>query len=373
MSKAPILFAGGGSGGHIVPLLAVMGEVRRLDPDRPCIYVGQASDLQSPLLDASGLTFARYSITAGKLHRFLTPDQLRQGYRAIIGLIQAERLVGKLKPAAVLCKGSMLSFPIAKAAARRGIPVFTHETDVVPGLANRLVARYAKRIFTSFPVDWYDNLLPSKLQATGQPVRAAFYHPSPTFVPLIDQGRVGKNGLPLLVVIGGSQGARRLNRLVQGAWPTLLASYRVVHLCGSLDYDELYREAARMNPHLRQNLYLSEFLLEGMPELFASASLAISRAGGTVFELAASETPTVLVPLSTAAQGHQLANAKVLEAAGAAKIFLETGTNSEKLVEVVCALMDDAAERRRLSEAISTFARPEAAEEMARTILEGLE
>lgn len=363
-----ILFAGGGTGGHSTPLLAVMEAIHAKRPEVQLHFVGLASDVASgSLIAEASLPIITHVITSGKLHRFITINQIVQFFRLGLGLIQAELLVRRLRPDVVFCKGSMVSVPVAWAAARRGIPIFSHETDVVPGLANRMIAGRAARIFTAFPVENYGALPAEKVQYTGQPVRSAFFEAKRSKEVEID-GVPLKLGLPLITVTGGSQGARRLNEMVSEGWSQLLEKALVVHQTGDLTYKDMEEKATTLPAELRERLVLRPFIKAGFPELFKSSSVVVSRAGGTVTELAASGVPAVLVPLSTAAQNHQAKNAEVLERAGAAVVINE-GLSSEALIAAIINIVEHPEKQEKLRAAITKFARPEAAETIANAIL----
>lgn len=370
MTSKSILFAGGGTGGHIAPLLAVMEAVKKQDPSIKCLYVGTSSDLKSVLLKNSELDFESFSISAGKLHRFLTVRQLKETWGFFKGMIQAEGLIRKLKPNAVFCKGSMVSVPIAFAASRHGIPIYSHESDVIPGLANRLISKKAQTIFTSYPVSEYKKLPAEKLRYTGQPVRELFRN-IPKRALRLDNRTVDATQ-PVISVIGGSQGARRINQLVSDSWSELLEKTQVIHICGSLEYSALLEKAQALPKHLQEKLFLLNFVNEELPQIFMISTGIISRAGGTIAELAAVKKTVILLPLSTAAQNHQVANARVLAEKDAAIVLDETTTTSSELAKAVMTLLDEPKTRKDLEQAIAQFDRPEAARDMANSILTDL-
>lgn len=362
-----ILFAGGGSGGHITPILAVMEAVQAQYPEVECAFVGLAKDVTSPLITESNLTFKTYSIHAGKLHRYLTIDLFRQGVWLVRGFFEAALLLRKVKPDRIFCKGSMVSVPIALAARMQKIPIYSHETDLIPGLANRMVSRVATGIFTAFTVAAYTSLPAHKLIYTGQPVRKEFYHPN-THLEVQVGGRVVPKDRPVVTIIGGSQGAHRINQLIADSWQILLERVTLIHICGSHDVSELTWRLDLLSPEARERLFLTDFQTEGVAEVFAMSEVVVSRAGGTIAELAAVGCPTILIPLSTAAQNHQWANAEFLQKAEAAVVVDETKVTSSDLVGEIEGLLDDQSRRRTLSKHIKSLARPDAAATMATTL-----
>jgi len=356
-----ILFVGGGTAGHISPLLAVMEAVQQT-PGVVCSYVGTAADLVNPLICESHLSFTPYSIPAGKLNRFFTLKQLTQPFLVAAGLVQAFRLLKRLKPDIIFSKGGYVSVPVALAAKRLKIPVISHETDVILGMANQIIARSAEKICTAFPVEAYSMLPAEKLVYTGQPVREVFRHKKTGSLAI--QGRELDGASPLVTVIGGSQGAHRLNELIQALWPRFLENVQLVHICGPADYAELQEKAAALPSHLKKNLWLSPFLTTEIPTLFQRSTLVISRAGGTIGELAASHAAVLLVPLSTSSQGHQAANAAVLEKAGAAMIFDEEGT-AESFDKLIKGLMHSDERLEELKRKIALFDIPDSSKKIA--------
>jgi UDP-N-acetylglucosamine--N-acetylmuramyl-(pentapeptide) pyrophosphoryl-undecaprenol N-acetylglucosamine transferase len=362
-----ILFVGGGTAGHTAPLLAVIEAVYERNPHIRCSYVGLKSDIESPLLKESPFPFERHAIVTGKLNRYLTLKHLAQPFRIAKGLIQAYRLLKRLKPDVIFSKGGFVSVPIVLAAQRLHIPVISHETDVVPGLANRLVAEKAQLICTAFPVEAYTTLPAEKLCYTGQPVREIFRKPVDTSIVL--QGREVDAAVPLLTIIGGSQGAHSINFLMRNLWSALLSQTQIIHICGQRDYEELLHARDSLPVTLQERLWVTPFILEPLPALFQRSRCVVSRAGGTLAELAASHAAVVLIPLSTASQDHQRANARVFEAAGAAYVFdEETGTEDE-LHTLIERVLQNEKEETKLREAMAALDRPTAAGAIAEFLL----
>lgn len=369
MKSARILLVGGGTAGHLSPLVAVAEALYLAQPKNEYLYVGSAQDIESPILAQAALPLQKYSIVSGKLHRFFTFDQLRQGKKVVQGFWQAEQVLKELRPDLIFAKGGAVSVPIVWAAARRGIPVLTHETDVVVGLANRLIARYAKTIFTAYPVQFYHQLEAKKLLYIGQPVRQVFYQALPEEIILAE--RILPRHKPILTIIGGSQGALVLNKLIATGWESLLSTVTLVHITGSFEYEKLKKEAEKLPKALQKHLFLVPFVDELAP-VFQASTVIVSRAGGTIAELAAVRAASILLPLSTAAQNHQWANARVLQEAKAVQVLDERKLTSLGLVKRIDALLKDPAEQARLREAIATFDHPEAAKQMAEKILSNL-
>lgn len=361
-----IIFVGGGTMGHIAPLVAVMEAVKRQDPKVHLAYAGLLSDIKSPALEACELDFTRHAITAGKLNRFATPRHLTELLKFGKGFSDAVQLIRELQPQAVFCKGGFVSVPVALVARWMGIPVFSHESDAVPGLANRLLARVSQRVFTAFPEKVYDTLPRKRLKYVGQPVRAKFFKEL-AFPTMLTEDHTLALDVPLLFVTA-SQGSRKVNSLISANWKELLADFQVVHQCGELDYKNLLEDALTLTKEEQNRLHLMPSV-QNMAPLLQHAELVVSRAGGIIAELAASKAATILIPLSTAAQNHQWENAQVLARAEAAVVLNEVHLSSASLLAVIRELHTSAKQRRELRERIAAFAKPEAAEVIARELL----
>jgi UDP-N-acetylglucosamine--N-acetylmuramyl-(pentapeptide) pyrophosphoryl-undecaprenol N-acetylglucosamine transferase len=371
--KKRILFVGGGTAGHIAPLLAVMAATEVEAKKRACtiemVYIGTEQDIVSPLIKNSQLTFKKYPISAGKLHRFVTFDQFRQAGRVVKGLFEAKSLIKRLKPDVVFAKGGYVTVPVVRAAAQKKIPVFCHETDVLPGLANRIIAKQATTIFTTYPIAAYTTLPTEKLLPVGQPVRLEYYAEPPAHFTLGE--RAFSKDLPIVTIIGGSQGALRVNQLVAEAWPELLKKAQLVHIVGPAHLDIYKKKAKNLSEKLQKNLWIEGFVEHTAP-LFRLSTLVVTRAGGTIAELAATRKPAILIPLPTAAQDHQRANARLLQSAGAAVVLEETTLSSMELTTSILKLVTDSKKQKELSEAISQFDHPGAATVMAGRILDAI-
>ena len=364
-----LLFTGGGTSGHLLPLLTVLSEVERLAPEVRCVYVGSRSDISSTLLNQHP-ALERVESFSGKLHRYPTLKQVGEIVRLGRGLAQADQLVRKISPDVVFAKGGAITVPIVLAAARQHRVIFSHESDVRAGLANRIAARFATTVFTSYPPENYPQLNQKKLQFTGQPVRPEFFQQT-NDSPIIDGYRVPK-GLPSVLVLGGSQGAHQLNALVSEQWAVLLAKCSVIHQSGARDYQQLAQQAAGLPEALRKRLLLIPFIGSEMAAFMQSAALVVSRSGGTVAELAASGAAALLIPLPSSAQNHQWANAEVFRRAGAAMVIDETGLTSATLAHEVLAALDDPRRLATLREQIHGFAKPDATHTIAQTLIAAL-
>ncbi|MDR1909280.1 MAG: undecaprenyldiphospho-muramoylpentapeptide beta-N-acetylglucosaminyltransferase [Spirochaetaceae bacterium] len=351
-----IAFAGGGTGGHIYPGLAVAAALRKLIPCR-VFWIGAGTGMDRSIVEGAGLTF--FGIPAGKLRRSLSLKNFGDAFRVLAGCFAALSILRREKPALLFSKGGFASVPPCAAAAFLGITVFTHESDYSPGLATRINLLFARRVFTAFAGT--EAFLPpaarSRVTRTGNPIRREFFEALP------ERGRAflgAPQGRPVLLVLGGSLGARQLNGLVRDSLPALKEYYFVAHQTGpGNDWDIPPDEGYRSWP----------FIGEDMPHALAAADLVLCRSGaGTVWECASLGKPMILLPLSgPATRGDQVENARCLEKAGAA-LVLDGTAGPETLLALVKLLARDGARRESMAQAAAAFAPEDAAGLLAEAI-----
>ncbi len=342
--------AGGGTGGHVIPALAVARELRARG--HAVRFIGTRRGMEAKLAPAEN--FPIEWIEIGGL--------MRVGFRRTLATLaelpwsvwQAARMLDRARPAAVFSTGGYVAGPVLLAALWKRLPVVVMEPNAVPGFTHRRLTRFVARALVSFPetARWFPA---GRAEVTGLPVRQEFFAVEPK-----------PPGQPLTVLItGGSQGSRTLNRAVEQSWPLWKkGTVRLIHQTGAAAYDELA-------PRFRASGVEGEIapFLADMPRAFAEADLVISRAGmGAVSELAAAGKPSILVPLPTASDQHQLRNAEAFEKAGAARLVLDAEMSGPRLVEEVTRLTQDL---ERMGQAARAFARPDAARRAA-DVLEGL-
>ena len=349
-----VLLAGGGSGGSATPVLAVAEALRVHEPKAEFLFVGTVTGPERALAEAAGCRFA--AVAAGKLRRYLDWRNVIDVGRVPLGVVQAAVVVRGFRPHVAFGAGGFASVPPLVAAALQGVPVLIHQQDVVPGLANRLLVPFACRISVTFP-DSLAHFPRGKTTLSGNPVRPG--------LAAGDRARaVAAFGLeprlPTLLVTGGGTGALGLNERVAAAVPGLVEFCQIIHLTG--------RGRAVPPAALSERYHTYEFLVEEMRDALAVADLVMSRAGlGTISELAALGKPMVLVPMP---RSHQAANARAAAQAGAARVVAEARLAPDVLVGVVRELLDDAGQRARLAAAAQRLLPRDAADRVARTLLE---
>ena len=331
---ARVVVTGGGSAGHVVPALPVIEALRERGAE--VHFVGGVDGIERRL--AAPRATAYHGIQTGKLRRYLSARNLIDCLRVTVGVYQAWRLLGRLRPQVVFSKGGFVSFPVVLGAWLRGIPAVAHESDLTPGLANRLAAPLVTSLCVNFPLKRGGK---GRVVATGTPLRAELEDGDPER----GRARLGIDGAkPLLLVVGGSLGAERLNDVVRAALDALLARYAVVHVCGAGKIDP---ERAGMPGYTQ-----FEYVDAGWGDIIAAADLVVSRAGaGALYEWLALGKPNLLVPLpKRASRGDQIDNAKFAAEQGWSLVIAEEALDAGKLVAGLVRLQAEASLfRKRLA------------------------
>ncbi len=384
-----IVLTGGGSGGHIFPLIAVVREIKKLflqkklDVNRNVFgeqkskrqtsqeeldirYLGPRDDFGLILLSQEGIRVKE--IFAGKLRRYFDWQAVLNNIVDIfifvpVGFIQSFFYLFFAAPDLVFSKGGYGSFPVVIAAWFLGIPVFLHESDVDPGLSNKFLAKFCKRIFTSFPKT--ERFPPSRMVLIGNPIRKEVLDGNPDSAR--DLLRLS-GGRPVVFISGGSQGAQRVNDMILAILPDLIENFEILHQTGENNFTRIKAEAAITLKGGGQEYYhLFPFLREeGQKQAYAAASIIVSRAGsGMIFEIAAMGKPSILIPLPEAAQNHQVKNAYAYASSGAAVVLEQENLTPNFFLEKLKFLSSHPEEMKKMSLAALSFARPEAARKIA--------
>ncbi len=378
--KPLVVLSGGGTGGHITPIIAVAYELKQLNPAIEIVYIGEKGGKFKDLTDTSPDIDRSYAIQAGKLRRYHGESlltrladvktnalNLRDAFLVSLGVPSAWRLLGKLKPDVVFLKGGYVGVPVGIAAAARRIPIVTHDSDAIPGLANRLVGRWAKLHATALPAEFY-----AYDQAKVQSVGVLVGHNFQSVTPEVQADFKEQLGLPredpLLLITGGSLGAQRINEAAAKLMPALLASHPTMHVIhqagkGKADVYGTYTD---------KRLQVLEFM-KPMHVYTGAADLIVSRASAnTLAELGVQGKACVAIPSQFLAAGHQLKNAERLEEQGAAIIVQEEQLYDlqQGLLPVIDSLLNDAGKRQELAQNLQSITIPDAAKRLARLILD---
>jgi UDP-N-acetylglucosamine--N-acetylmuramyl-(pentapeptide) pyrophosphoryl-undecaprenol N-acetylglucosamine transferase len=335
--------------------------------------------MEAKIVAASGIDFA--VISAGKFRRYHSASMLaklvnlqtlgpntRDAFRAVAGVADSLKILRRFRPKVIFLKGGFVCVPVGLAARLLRIPYVIHESDVTPGLANRILGRWAAKVAVGFPVKNYHEFNPKKLVYVGNPIRSGLMKAH----RLEGLARFGfDDSLPVILVTGGSQGAAQINDAVVDGLPELLEWAQVIHLTGERDFERVQFELGRRGKLEHPERYHPQaFLMKEMAEALAAADIVVSRAGvNAITDVAALGKPTVLIPNYEMA-GHQVENAKVLSRMGAVRVLDGRTLTAAKLVGELKHLAEDREEQERLSHAIRQFAHQDAAKELARVILD---
>ena len=368
-----IVFTGGGTGGHIYPGLAVAAELRKTYGGR-LVWLGSKKDSDRRAVEAAGLEFI--ALPSGKLRRELSLENLVDVFRVLAGYFAARRALREIRPRLLFSKGGYVSVPPCRAAFDLGIPVFTHESDLTPGLATRLNSSKAERVLVAWERtrEAFPASIRPRVEAVGNPMRGAILEGKPA------RGRalLGlPDGLPLILAMGGSQGARQINRMVLGALPALEGRAFVVHQTGEAraGTDEgrgVEASGAKGAPIPTAGYRAFPFIGEELPDILAAADIVVTRAGaGALQEAAALGKPLILVPLAgSGTRGDQVDNAGLFEEAGAAKVLLGETANPASLAASILAWLEEPGAARAAGEAAASLVRHDSAARVARLILD---
>lgn len=319
-----IVLTGGGTAGHVTPNIALLPHLK--EAGFSVSYIGSYDGIEKRLIADFDIPY--YGIATGKLRRYFDWKNFTDPFRIVKGFAEAKSILKKLQPDVVFSKGGFVSVPVVRAAASLGIPCIIHESDMTPGLANKLCIPVATKVCCNFP-ETYQLLPEGKAVLTGSPIREE-----------LSTGSREKglelcgfhNMKPVILVIGGSLGASNVNLYVRKALPALLETYQVVHICGKEKMDNLLLNT----PGYKQ----FEYVKEDLKDLFAMADVVISRAGANaICELLALKKPNLLIPLSAnASRGDQILNANSFQTQGFSMVLDEEHLTEESLVQAVHTL-----------------------------------
>ena len=322
-----ILLTGGGTAGHVTPNIALLPRLRELGYD--ISYMGSYEGIERKLIEELQIPY--YGISSGKLRRYFDPKNFTDPFKVLKGCMEARRIIRKLQPDVVFSKGGFVSVPVVLAAAHYKIPVILHESDMTPGLANRICIPSARKVCCNFP-ETLSHLPKQKAVLTGSPIRQELLTGDAVkalrFTGLIPDR-------PVLLVMGGSLGATAVNEAVRSILPRLLKEFQVIHLCGK----------GKVDPSLSalSGYVQYEYIQDELKDLFALSDIVISRAGANaICELLALRKPNLLIPLSAAAsRGDQILNARSFERQGFSLVMEEEAVTPEALLAAVHQLYEN--------------------------------
>lgn len=316
-----IVLTGGGTAGHVTPNIALLPALTKEGFD--VHYIGSYDGIERKLIEDLGIPY--YGISSGKLRRYFDPKNFSDPFKVVKGIFEANSLLKKLKPNVIFSKGGFVTVPVVLAAKRRGIPAIIHESDMTPGLANKICIPSAKKVCANFP-ETVKYLPEGKAVLTGTPIRQELF--SGNKLEGLDFCGFTTNK-PVILVIGGSTGSVVVNEAVRTILPTLLDKFQIIHLCGKDKVDPKFYNTPG---------YIQfEYVKKELSDLLDAADIVISRAGANaICELLALRKPHILIPLSAASsRGDQILNAESFERQGFSYVLKEESLAADSLLTAV--------------------------------------
>ncbi len=358
-----IVLTGGGTAGHIIPLVSVVREIKKNHSEKNIdfYYIGPKDDFALNLLSKEGVEIK--TVFAGKIRRYFSFKNIVDIlFKLPIGLLQSFFHIFIISPDLIFSKGGYGSIPVVLTGKILFTPVFLHESDVAPGLANRIAGRLSLEIFTAFPAEETGDFPAEKMLSVGNPVRKDLLEKCGRDTAKRVFQLTGEK--PVILVLGGSQGAQRINDKILVVLSDLLGDFEVIHQTGDNNLDQVEAEAeAVVKENLRKYYHPFSFLSEReLACAYQSSDFVISRAGaGTIFELAALGKPSILVPLEGSAQNHQVRNAYAFAEQGAAVVMEEENFTPHFLLERIKTLFSSKEKLEEMSKKAREKAKPDAA------------
>lgn len=316
-----IVLTGGGTAGHVTPNIAMIPTLQ--EKGFKISYIGSYDGIEKKLIEEMGIPY--YGISSGKLRRYFDPKNFTDPFKVLKGFFEAKKLMKKLKPDVVFSKGGFVTVPVVMAAKLSKVPAVIHESDMTPGLANKLCIPFSVKVCCNFP-EAVKNLPPEKAVLTGTPIRQELLSGS-------REKALSFTGLtsdkPVIMIIGGSLGSVAVNTAVRKILPELLKDFQVIHLCGKGKADDSLKNT--------QGYVQYEYIKEELADLFALSDIVISRAGANaICEISALKKPNLLIPLSAnASRGDQILNARSFERLGYSKVLEEEELSDEVLLHAI--------------------------------------
>lgn len=358
--------------------MAVIKAIQKKDSGSKIFFIGSRFGLESRLIPKIGIKY--YGIKTGKFRRYhkskilnvIDPTTIFKNitdfWRFLLGIKEARTILIHEKPDVVFAKGGFVSLPVGVAARTLKIPVVIHESDMVMGLANKIMTKFARKVCVSFPAKYFPNVNKERLIQTGNPIRDD--------ILMGDKRRfLSENGfdssIKTILILGGSQGSLFLNETVLEIIENLLDSWQVIWVAGDRDADLVIYKTKTLDERLKKRLKVFGFLTSEIADVYAACDLVIARAGSNVlFELAALGKPAILVPHNVSPGGHQFENARLFSRSGAAYILPQEGLNPQKLLHQIGYLFRNEKELVSMSEKMRSLADPDASGKVANLVYE---
>lgn len=322
-----IILTGGGTAGHVTPNIALLPRLKELQYD--IHYIGSYNGIEKDLIEPFHIPY--HGISSGKLRRYFSVKNFTDPFRVLKGFYEANHLIKSLKPDVIFSKGGFVSVPVVMAGKRNHVPTIIHESDITPGLANKLSMPSATKICCNFP-ETLKSLPADKAVLTGSPIRQELLTGDREAARKFCHFSSDK---PVILVIGGSLGAAAVNQAVRNILPKLLDHFQIIHLCGKGKLDESLNGI--------EGYAQFEYIQKELKDLFALADIVISRAGANaICELLALRKPNILIPLpANASRGDQILNARSFERQGFSMVLEEESLTDDSLLNAVHNLYEN--------------------------------
>lgn len=317
-----VVFTGGGTAGHVTPNIALIDRLKQ--EDCSVSYIGSSDGIEKDMITKINIPF--YGVSSGKLRRYFSLKNFIDPFKILIGIAQSFFLLRRLKPDVIFSKGGFVAFPVVVGAWLNKIPIVAHESDMSPGLANKLTFPFVNKICLTFDAGKSHFKKQDKIEVTGTPIRQSLFNG--------DAGRglklCGFNAQkPCLLIVGGSQGASAVNQVIRSALLALMEEFQVIHLCGKDKLDPTLESV--------EGYKQFEYVHEELADLFAASSVVISRSGAnSLYEILALGKPHILIPLSAqVSRGDQIQNAGYFQNLGISVVIQEADLNKECLLKAL--------------------------------------
>ena len=323
-----IILTGGGTAGHVTPNLALIPELKK--KNYKIIYIGTENGIERSLVEKAGIEY--HFVSTGKLRRYMSKDNFTDAFKVVKGIFEAKKLIKKLKPDIVFSKGGFVAVPVILGAKMNNVTVIAHESDMTPGLANKIAMPFAKKICTTFPETV--KYMKGKGVNTGTPIRKQLFEGDKNKgleICGFDESK------PVVMMMGGSLGAQKINKVLRADLKEVLEKYQLVHICGKGNVDSSIN---------LKGYKQFEYVSEELPHIMAAADMVISRAGSnSISEFLALKKPALLIPLSArASRGDQILNAESFKKHGYSLVLNEDDMNKDSLLKALDELYSKKAE-----------------------------
>lgn len=334
MSKAKnktIILTGGGTAGHVMPNIALLPYLK--DENFSVHYIGQKNSIEENLISQTkDVKF--HKISSGKLRRYFALKNFSDPFKVLYGTAQSIAIISKVKPKIIFSKGGYVALPVTLGAKIKKVPVVLHESDITPGLANKIAMRFCKKVCVSFD-ETLKHIDKGKGVYTGSPIRDDLFTGSVLKAKTFLNIPQNRSDMPTVLVMGGSLGSLFINETLRASLSTLLKKYNIIHICGK---GHIYESLIKKDGYMQY-----EYINEELKDIFAIADIVVSRAGAnSIFELASLCKPNLLIPLPmTASRGDQILNAKNFQKKGFSDVLLQEDLTKDAFIEHINKLYEN--------------------------------